>query len=445
MRKLSFQVLLIEDDLTIINPLKALVPNHWTMLARRDLDSDTQRRFFHCAFVDLHLTGDTKTPNGLDVIKALSQTYPATEVYAISGKDDLPLMERALEMGARGFIRKPLNPERVLNVLERTEALFQLRELQESPQGRETQWIGSSHQSQELLRKMASLKGSPNPILISGETGTGKDVVARILNQQEEARPFVAVNVAAVPENLFEAEFFGSVKGSFTGADVNRTGLVEAAAHGDLFLDEIEALPMDQQAKLLRFLDSGEYRRVGGRENLKVSVRIIAASNEDLKSKVSQGLFREDLLYRIQGTELRIAPLRERAQDIADLAKFFLEHGRSSLGKSWSSEAIDFLQKHSWPGNVRELRRCVEHVLLSSPLPIIRSTDLQPILNLTQSTPVSSKADLSLGLDNLLKSYEAMIIEQSLKECPTVDDAADRLQVSRSSLYKKIKEYGIKT
>jgi len=443
----NFQLLVIEDDEIVIASIRRFLPANWSMTAMNALDSSVQKHFFHCVLVDLHLTKGSAQSDGLKVIEETCIAFPRAEVFAISGKEALELMEASLEKGAKGFLAKPLHPEKLLRLLDRTESLFSLRDVEQAKDLQRSHWIGEGGSSQKVLESIAACRGSTEPILIVGETGTGKEVVARLLNHQEKGRPFVPVNVAALPENLFEAEFFGYTKGAFTGADSNRPGLVEAANNGDLFLDEIEALPLHLQPKLLRFLESGEFRRVGGREILKSNVRVIAASNEDLAEKVRQGQFRQDLLFRMNGALIQLPALRDRKEDLATLANQLLKNSRPRLNKTLHSEAMIALSQHSWPGNVRELKRVIEQLNFNSPLPIIRAVDVQKILGGSDSAQLSSSAaselDLSKGFAQLVAEFEEKVIRKCLGTTDTVETAAELLQMSRSNFYKKLKDYGI--
>jgi transcriptional regulator with PAS, ATPase and Fis domain len=284
--------------------------------------------------------------------------------------------------------------------------------------------------------------------LIEGESGTGKEVAAWLIHRQELAqasRPFVQINLGAIPESVFESEMFGHAKGAFTGADQNKIGLAEAANGGDLFLDEIEALPAANQAKLLRFLESGEIRKVGARETVKVSVRVIAATNRDLAEMVANGDFREDLMWRVSGKRLKLPALRKRIQDVKELATYFLSLERPRRNKTLTDDAIEVLEKHKWNGNVRELKRLCEQVCLVSPLPIVRAEDVLLALPTgSNETPKARlEADLSLGLVELTARFEAGIIREAVYRWPDLDIAAEKIGISRSSMYKKMKDYGI--
>ncbi|MFN7904100.1 MAG: sigma 54-interacting transcriptional regulator, partial [Pseudobdellovibrionaceae bacterium] len=363
------------------------------------------------------------------------------------------LMESCLKYGAQKFLSKPILKDELLLILEKVEALWKLRTHQAS--SHKTRWIGQSSASLAIQKRIADLKSVESPVLIEGETGTGKEVVARLLHLQEGIRPLITVNLGAISENLFESEFFGHVKGAFTGADQNKVGLVEAANGGDLFLDEIEALPLIHQVKLLRFLENGEVKKVGAKETSLVQVRVIAASNVSLKSMIQRNEFREDLYYRLCANHIQLPPLKERIEDLEELCQHFFSLEKVKKTKSFASDAIASMKKYSWPGNIRELKRICEQLYLTSPLPIIRKTDVDVFLRSAenemgrgQSTAFVDEhtlenMELELGLDQLVMNFEMRIIELALKKFPEVETAAEVLKVSRSNLYKKMKDYDL--
>ncbi len=441
-----FSLLIVDDDPIIHQSLKLVVPKYWKVYSAYELDNVQTHRHYHAAFVDMHLSKDMTKTEGLIALKKLSESSPQIELIAMSGDLSRELMEKCLLVGAQRFIGKPLHPEEIQLILEKIEALWSLRSLG-STTSKKTNLIGSASNIEKLRSQIAALKGETKPILIEGETGTGKEVVANLLHQQEGPRPFIAVNLANIPDNLFESEMFGHLKGAFTGADTNKVGLIEAAHGGDLFLDEIEALPLQQQAKLLRFLETGEIRKVGAKENIFVETRVIAATNRNLEEMVKKGEFREDLLYRIKGQKLLLPPLRDRASDVAELANYFLSLERPLRNKTLTEDAIKALSIYSWPGNIRELRRICEQLALTSPLPLIRSEDIGRLIG-TMSTPDSDQKntviDFKKGLNTLVSEFESLVIQRALKETnKDIEQAAQLLKVSRSNLYKKIKEYSI--
>lgn len=447
---LTRRVLIVDDDDLVPASLRLALPSNWSIsscstleaaLALENLDGIT------AAFVDMHLTGDLSKAEGLVVLRHLKSLNPHLEFVAMSGDLDRKLMEQGLESGATRFLAKPIGSEEFLQTLEKIEALALLKEAARTRPD-EPRWVGKSTSSLEALRSIAALKGERGPILIEGESGTGKEVAAWLICRQEAAqgsRPFVQVNLGAIPESVFESEMFGHVKGAFTGADQHKIGLAEAANGGDLFLDEIEALPAANQAKLLRFLESGEIRKVGARETTKVSVRVVAATNRDLQEMVQNGEFREDLMWRVSGKRLKLPALRNRIDDIKDLATYFLSLERPRRNKTLADDAVEVLKKHRWNGNVRELKRLCEQVCLVSPLPIVRAEDV--LLALPQGSIESSNPrsdlDLSLGLVELTARFEAQVIREAVSRWNDLDIAAEKIGISRSSMYKKMKDYGI--
>lgn len=438
-----FSLLVVDDDPLIHQSLKLSLPSHWRLFSAYNLESLQSTRFYHGAFVDMHLT-NSGTPEGPQIIRELLQKNPQLEVVAMSGDLRRELMEDCLKVGAQRFLGKPFNTEEVSSILTKLEALWDLRS---QPQTNiRHQWVGSSPASQKIRSQIAGLRGEPHTVLIEGETGCGKEVVASLLHAQEGPRPLIAVNLASIPDNLFESEMFGHVKGAFTGADNAKLGLAEAAQGGDLFLDEIEALSLASQAKLLRFLESGEIKKVGAKNSQFVETRVICASNQNLKDMVKEGLFREDLLFRISSHSIQLPPLRERREDIPALAHFFLEKEKPRRSKTFTEDGLAALQSYDWPGNVRELKRLCEQLALTAPLPLLRAEDVNKFLKPKDSNSAINSTqpeDLSRGLNALVEEFERRVIRQAMHSCGDVEKAASLLKVSRSNLYKKIKDLNI--
>jgi len=443
------KLLVVDDDDLIAASIRMSLPSNWRMTHATGL-AGAHGGPFTAAFCDMHLTGDLSRAEGVQVIQKLRANDPHLEIIAMSGNLDRELMEACLKAGASRFLAKPLSPEELKLTLEKIEALLLIRDV--AYRGLPTTpWIGETAVSQKVRRDIASLRGEAGPILIEGESGTGKEVATGLIHAQEsnsrETRPFISVNLAALPEAVFESEFFGHVRGAFTGADQNKMGLAEAAHGGDLFLDEVEALPLSQQAKLLRFLESGEVRRVGAKDSIRVNVRVIAATNRNLDTMVKEGKFREDLLWRLNGRKINLPTLRDRLDDVGALAQYFLERERPRRNKTLQPDAVEMLKSHDWPGNVRELKRVCEQLALHSPLPFIRAEDAERILPRTgvSANTGGQKYDLSRGLNALMEEFEAGLIKQALAANSDVDQTALLLGISRSSLYKKIKDYSIET
>lgn len=446
--KFPLNLLIVDDDPLLHQSLKQLSLEDWKLVHLEQKPKVWNAQSPHAALIDMHLSlasAANGVADGIKLIAEIKQQFPDAEIIAMSGSANLELMEKALDAGASRFFTKPLSSDLLQKQLLKIQNLWRLKFYNQSTQ----KFIAASPASQNVLKQIAQYKNDPNPILIEGETGCGKEMVSDLLNAQEHPRKLLKVHIAAIPENIFEAELFGYTKGAFTGADASKMGLIEAASGGDLFLDEIEALSLNQQVKLLRFLENGEYRRLGSTNTLYASCRVILASNQPLQKLVNEGKFREDLYFRISAKKIMIPPLRDRREDIVILAKHFLICKSEYEKKTLSPEAQQELEAHSWPGNVRELRRLCESLRLISPLPVIRAIDLQmkstPLaLTFSSSMPThSTTSSQSATLEIAMNEFEAWYIKKALAEHAEIDVAAHSLGISRSNLYKKMKDYGL--
>jgi two-component system nitrogen regulation response regulator GlnG len=307
--------------------------------------------------------------NAFDLIPRIKKVRPDLPIIVMSAQNTLMTALTAAEKGAYEYLPKPFDLSEVVAVVSRALAGQGRRPRPVSTSDMESEelpLIGRSTAMQDIYRALARLTQTDLTVMIQGESGTGKELVARVLHDFGKRRqgPFVAINMAAIPRELIESELFGHEKGAFTGAQTRTPGRFEQAEGGTLFLDEIGDMPLEAQTRLLRVLQQGEYTTVGGRTPIKTNVRIIAATHRDLRSQILQGLFREDLYYRLNVVPLRLPPLRERTEDIGDLVRHFLRQAaREGLGqKSIETAAIDRLKSHPWPGNVRELENFVRRV-----------------------------------------------------------------------------------
>ncbi len=305
--------------------------------------------------------------NGLDLIPGIRQRRPDLRIIAMSAQNTLLTAVRAAERGAFDYVAKPFDLNQLMGLVER--ALSRpaaTEEAGEASAGENLPLIGRSPAMQEIYRIMARLMATDLTVTIFGESGTGKELVARALHDYGKRRrgPFIGVNVAAIPRELIESELFGHEKGAFTGAVARGVGRFEQAAGGTLFLDEIGDMPMEAQTRLLRVLQQGEFSTVGGRLPIKADVRIVAATHRDLRQAIRQGQFREDLYYRLNVVPIRLPPLRERSEDIIDLARHFLVQAAGAGGtpKSLDAGAQQRLREHPWPGNVRELENLMRRI-----------------------------------------------------------------------------------
>ena len=308
--------------------------------------------------------------NAFELIPRIRRLRPDLPIIVMSAQNTLMTALKATERGAFEYLPKPFDLNELVTVVGR--AMAEPKRVVSKPESKESDseelpLIGRSLAMQEIYRVLARLTQTDLTVMINGESGTGKELVARVLHDHGKRRlgPFVPVNMAAIPRDLIESELFGHEKGSFTGAQARMSGRFEQAEGGTLFLDEIGDMPLEAQTRLLRVLQEGEYTTVGGRTPIKTDLRIVAATHRDLRSQIQQGLFREDLFYRLNVVPIRLPPLRERLDDIGDLVRHFLrETARQGLGNhSISSDAVERLKQYSWPGNIRELENLVRRIV----------------------------------------------------------------------------------
>ena len=354
--------------------------------------------------------------NGLDLIPQIKKRRPELRVIAMSAQNTLSTAVKANERGAFEYLPKPFDLNELLAIVQRglDEPRSTGGKTEVARSEEEIPLIGRSAAMQTVYRAIARLTATELSVLISGESGTGKELVARALHDfsNRKGRPFIAINMAAIPRELIESELFGHEKGAFTGATTRYSGRFEQARGGTLFLDEIGDMPMDAQTRLLRVLQEGEYTTVGGRTPIKTDVRVISATHRDLKRQVAQGLFREDLFYRLNVVPIRLPPLRDRREDIPDLVSHFLSQS-VELGlaqKTISTEAMQALQKYAWPGNVRELENLVRRLAALSIQDVISSQDVVTELAETElaepaGAGANSEASLSDAVEQHLKRY----------------------------------------
>jgi two-component system nitrogen regulation response regulator GlnG len=405
---------------------------------------------------------DIRLPDadGLSVLQALEDRGMEVPVIAMTAFSDLDQAVSAFQSGVFDYLSKPFDLDQVLAVVARASAVPAAAV--ETPASLQPhQLIGDSAAMQEVFRTIGRLSRSVISVLITGETGTGKEVVARALHQHSprSAGPFVAINTAAIPSELLESELFGHEKGSFTGAHARRTGRFEEAAGGTLFLDEIGDMPLPLQTRLLRVLAEGDYYRVGGRDLLRADVRLLTATHQNLEQKIADGSFREDLYHRLNVITIEIPPLRERTQDIALLARHFLRGAAREMGleeKILMPETIEAMQQKSWPGNVRQLQNLCQQLCVMAPGEQILPVDLPESLavkepagkngeawsnalhNWTRNALFQGQTDLMSTARNEL---EKIILHCALEHTGGKRiEAARLLGLGRNTLTRKLKE-----
>ncbi len=412
------------------------------------------------------VVSDIRMPNGsgLDFLAEIKQRYPDIPVIIMTAYSDLESAVAAFQGGAFEYLAKPFDVDQAIDVIKRAveESMRQAVDnvaLEETPE-----IIGQAPAMQEVFRAIGRLSRSHATVLINGESGSGKELVASALHKHSPRaeKPFIALNTAAIPKDLLESELFGHERGAFTGAAAARRGRFEQADNGTLFLDEIGDMPADLQTRLLRVLSDGQFYRVGGHQPLKVNVRVIAATHQDLEERVKLGLFREDLFHRLNVIRLRLPPLRERREDIPHLAKHFLAHSAQALGvepKQLSAAALRYLTAVNWSGNVRQLENVCHWLTVMAPGQSVDVADLPP--ELKEDTAKTSSAQswqealaaevagaLNRGEQNVLdartKDFERVMIVKALQHTDGRRiEAANQLGMGRNTLTRKIQELGI--
>jgi DNA-binding NtrC family response regulator len=401
--------------------------------------------------IDL-VVSDVKMPDldGLDLLREVREVEPSPFVIIVTGFGSIDTAIRAVKLGANDYITKPFKIDQLLLSIDKALAERSLRSevtrLREEVGRREglDNIIGRSAPMQEIFALIRRLSASHANLIITGESGTGKELVARALHARSprKGRPFVAVNCAAIPENLLESELFGYTRGAHSTANADRQGLFVEADGGTLFLDEIAELPLSLQPKLLRILQDGEVRPLGTNRAVRVDVRVIAATNRDLERALREGRFREDLYYRLNVIQLPLPPLRGRQEDILALADHFLQRsaGRSAKAvKGWREGAKKLLLAHHWPGNVRELENVVERAVALAESEFIGPDDLPRALQERKSPDLlSSAVAQGFTLDQLEREYIERVLDV---EGGNKTRAAQRLGLDRKTLYRKLEEY----
>lgn len=414
--------------------------------------------------LDLILT-DMQMPgiNGIDLLKTIKTSNKDLPIIMITAYGEVEKAVTAMQAGAFNYLTKPFkNKELIANVhkaIEHHNLCQENERLRAEIRSRHSfaDMIGKNNKMQKLYSMIEKVAPTQTSVLISGESGTGKELVARAVHlySPRESQPFISVNCAAIPENLLESELFGHEKGAFTGATAMRKGRFELADNGTLFLDEIGELDLTLQAKLLRILQEKTFERVGGTTTLTVDVRIIAATNKDLKKEVGKGLFRDDLFYRLNVLRLHLPPLRERSDDIPLLVNHFLEKFGKQFNKpnlKISAEAIDILMKMPWGGNIRELENIIERAsILCSDKTIERKDVLTDSRGeRVKDAPATTASEGPLvkpgaTLPDVLYDLEKQALEEALMENDNIKArAAKRLGITKSLLQYKLKKFGIK-
>jgi len=393
--------------------------------------------------------------DGLEALKRIKHLRPNQLVIMMSGHGSIETAVKATRLGAYDFIEKPLSLEKVLlsihNAMKIGQLVAENQALKEKI-NRDYEMIGESPAICNLKKQIDIAAPSSGWALITGENGTGKELVARAIHQQSTRvlKPFIEVNCAAIPEELIESELFGHEKGSFTGATAARKGKFDQANGGTLFLDEIGDMSLKTQAKILRILQEHKFERVGGNRTIEVDVRVIAATNKNLEEEIKVGNFREDLYFRLNVLPFTVPPLRDRKDDIPRLSKHFLQYfcGKESRDiKTLSDAALTAMKAYNWPGNVRELKNLIERLVIMTPSHLIELSDLPHVITRNcpaKKTEINNPDELPNSYREAKEQFEKQFLRQKLQENNwNISRTAEEIGLERSNLHRKIKAYGI--
>jgi two-component system nitrogen regulation response regulator NtrX len=441
---MSHRVLIVDDEAGIRQALKQVLEYEDLQVKVAATGGEAINLYSefkpHLVFLDVKMAG----LDGLETLTRLRNLDAGPQIVMISGHGTIATAVEATQRGAFDFLEKPLDTDRLLltvrNALAHAELVGENARLRQAAEDRYAM-VGDSPALQSVRDLIEKVGPTSARVLITGENGTGKELVARAIHaaSPRRDRPLIEVNCAAIPSELIESELFGHMKGSFTGAFSDRAGKFEQADGGTLFLDEIGDMSLSAQAKLLRVLQEGVVTRIGGAKPIQVDVRVLAATNKDLEMEIAESRFREDLLYRLNVVPIEVPPLRERLEDIPALVAHFAEQLGASAGvpgKRFADEAVRRLQTRPWPGNIRELRNAVERALILAPGKVVTPADVDRLL----------PPDLGprQSLENFKIEAEKGFLVQKLREHDwNITETAKELQIPRSNLYKKMERFGL--
>jgi len=446
------RVLIADDQRDVLEALRILLKGegHQTdaVTSLAGIFNSLEKRDYSLLMMDLNYTRDTTSgQEGLEVIPKIQAIDNTLPIVVMTAWATIDLAVEAMKRGARDFVPKPWDNERLLTIvrtqIELAGALRRGRKLEAENQllrGTAPNIIAESPAMRPVIEMISRVAPSDANVLITGENGTGKGLVAQALHSlsPRSGKSMITVNMGGLSETLFESELFGHVKGAFTDAKTDRAGRFELADESTLFMDEIANIPLNQQAKLLRMIETGEFERVGSSKTLHSNVRIISATNANLNEEVTTSRFRQDLLFRLNTIEIALPPLRDRREDIMPLANHFLrQHAqryRKEIG-GFDEKARERLLQHPFPGNVRELDHVIERAVLMTPGPQIKPTDLG----------LTSGRDDGRGLEDMsLEDVEAFLIKKALARADgNARKAAEALGLSRSAFYRRLQQYGL--
>ena len=448
---MSHRILVVDDEQGVREALRQLLEYEGYVVGLAASGSEALDVFAdfkpHLVLLDVKMAG----MDGLAVLARIREADPQALVVMISGHGTIATAVEATQLGAHDFLEKPLDTHRILLTLKNALAHVVLeREVRALKAVVEQRYeiVGSSPAIQQVIERIEKVAPTPARLLITGENGTGKELVARAVHRlsPRAGRAFVEVNCAAIPSELIESELFGHVKGSFTGAFADRVGKFELADGGTLFLDEVGDMSAAAQAKVLRVLQEGIVTPIGSARSIKVDVRVIAATNKTLEDEIALGRFREDLLYRLNVVPIDVPPLRSRREDVPQLVEHFVAQLADQQGlppRRFTEGALEHLRRHPWPGNVRELRNTVERLLILANGDVVDEADVLRIVGSEdEETEIGDALVQSPTFERFKQDAERAFLLAKLKEYDwNVSETARRLDMPRSNLYKKIERY----
>ncbi len=449
-------ILIVDDEKSICQSLEGILADEGYEVQTAPSAEEALRMMEeeapHLVLLDIWLPG----MDGLEALKIIKTEFPQVRVVMMSGHGTIETAVKATKLGAFDFIEKPLSLEKIILVINHAMDMMRLEEenvLLKQKLTQSFELTGKSPVIMELKEQISIVAPTNAWILIMGENGTGKELVARSIHRRSRRsqKPFVEVNCAAIPEELIESELFGHEKGAFTGATSKKRGKFDLANEGTIFLDEVADMSQKAQAKILRILQEKTFERVGGNRLISTDVRVLAATNKDLEREMEDGRFRQDLYYRLNVIPLHVPPLRDRREDIPLLVARFIHDFSLKEGeveKTMSNEALEKLMRHDWPGNVRELKNIVERLVIMTPGRIIDVADIPPLQKTenghrpeTADIPIPSDSD---SLREARQDFEKQFIMKKLKEFEgNISRTAEAIGLERSNLHRKIKSYGL--
>jgi two-component system nitrogen regulation response regulator NtrX len=449
----SRKILIVDDERGVRAALGQLLEyeGYEVRTAENAVDAiaEYERYRPHLVFMDVKMAGI----DGLEALKKIRELDPAATVVMISGHGTIQTAVEATQLGAYDFLEKPLDTDRILvtlrNALQHLELHAENTRLRETIEAR-YEMVGRSYAIKALIDTIERVAPTPARVLITGENGTGKELVARAVHRLSSRLngPFIEVNCAAIPSELIESELFGHLKGSFTGAVSDRSGKFELADGGTLFLDEIGDMSLAAQAKVLRVLEDGVVTRIGGAKPTAVDVRVIAATNKTLETEIAEGRFRQDLYYRLNVVPVQVPPLRDRREDIPALVQHFvslLTQREGMAPRAVAPDAVERLTSYDWPGNVRELRNTIERLLILTTATRVTAADVDRLLGrrAAEGTSLGSLLEYKT-FEEFREAAERSFLLAKLRDMDwNVAETARNLDLPRSNLYKKIERYGL--